>query len=503
MTNANFWVIAVLAALFIVRADVAWAGADRNSELARADLLMKQGGDKQKAGAYAESERLVREALAVRTRFLDANDVQIGQAFNDLGVALFHQSRYEEAESMYKHALETFANGGARSPEKAGAMGNLASLYRERRNFEAAEAIYKELFELFKKPGEVNELVIATAMNDYGVLQKLKGNTEAARRALERCAEIREQRLPDGHPHLISVWTALADLHYTTQDFAGAEQLFRKASETCDASLGKLHRVCAPSVNGLALTLVIRGMPEEAERLFQRALSIFEATYGPEHPRVAAVLNNLGTLADRTGQFKKAEKHLQRALTVWIKAYGPNHPDVASTYTNLGSAYLRKKRYEQAEPLFHRALAIDEKVFGAEHDKVAIDLNNLAALYNEMKRYDESDMYFARAIAVYEKLPEAYEMSLAGLLGNFAAQRVNRKMFEEAATLYKRAVDICERHPGGVTPLTAKLFEAYAQVMRRLQEPAEAQRAEMAAMRIRVQNTIQNERLESSFAGKR
>lgn len=502
MGSSNFCMVGMLAALLVVRAGLVLANTDSHAELARADLLVKQSGDKQKVGAYAEAEQLLREAVAVRSRLLPRGDIQIGQALNDLGVALFHQSRFEESESMYKQALEVFDEGGARPPEKVAAMGNLATLYRERRNFEAAERLYLQMLKVFKDPGAVNELTVATAMNDYGVFLKLKGDTEGARNALERCAEIREKRLPPGHPHLISVWTGLADLHYTTRDFAVAEQLFRKAATTCESSVGKMNRVCAPAINGLALTLVVRGMPDEAGRLFQRALAIFEQTYGPEHPRVAAVLNNMGTLAGRRGDFKKAEAHLQRALDVWIKVYGPEHPDVASACTNLGGEYLRKKSFQKAEPMFHRALAIDEKVFGASHDRVAVDLNNLAALYNEMKRYDESDMYFSRAVKIYEKLPPAFEMSFAGLLGNFAAQRASRKMYQEAAELYKRAAEICERHPGSVTPLTATLFDGYAHVLRKLQEPAEAQRAEMTAMRIRVQNTIANERLENSFAGR-
>jgi tetratricopeptide (TPR) repeat protein len=502
MTTNTFWLAAALAALFVIRADVAWGGADLHSELARADLLSVQARDKQKTGAYSESEHLLREVLALRTRHLPPADVQVGQAMNDLGVALFHQTRFNESESMYRQALASFGEERKSLADRIGVLGNLATLFREQRRFDEAEKIYTEVFEIAKDPSAVNELLLAALLNDYGVLQKLKGNTTGALQALERCAEIRERKLPAGHPHLVSVWTALADLHYTTRAFAVSEQLFRKAVETCDASLGKHNRVCAPAVNGLALTLVVRGMPEEAERLFQRALTVFEQTYGTEHPRVAAVLNNMGTLAERRGDFKKGERYLQRALDVWIKVYGPSHSDVASTYTNLASAYLRKKQYQKAEPLFHRALAIDEKIFGFEHDRVAVDLNNLAALYNEMKRYNESDMYFARAIAVYEKLPTAFELSFAGLLSNFAAQRSNRKMYEESAALYKRAVAICERHPGSETPLTASLWESYAQVLRKLEEPAEAHKAELAAMRIRVQNTIANERLSSGFARK-
>ena len=472
-----------------------------NADRTRADGLWREGLGAQHAGSYAESERLLREALAIRMRTPGPDHYSTAQVQNDLAAALYYQSKFTEAESLYKRALATFTVESGHLADRAVTLGNLGSLYREQRRIADAEAVYEQGFEMFRMPGVVNDMVKAVILSDYGMLEKLKGNAAAARKAFDECLAIRERTLPPGHPQLLMTWNALADFEYGGGQFARAEELFRKTVSTCDASPNlKDDRVCAGAYNGLALTLGARGMDDEAQRYFERALAIFERNFGADHPRVAAVLNNMGTLADGRGDLKRAEKYMQRALDMWVRLFGPEHPDVASARSNLASVYLKRKQFGKAESLYQSALAVDEKVFGPAHEKVAVDLNNLAALYNNAKRFDEAEQCFDRAAAIYEKMPNQAEMLYAALLANRAAMRVNRGLLEEAVPLYRRALDIYEKYPANLTPRIAMAFENYAGLMRKLKEPAEAEKAAMSAMRIRVQNTLASERFHSSFA---
>jgi tetratricopeptide (TPR) repeat protein len=498
MKNRTTRLAGLLGALWIASITNANAGSAQD-ELARATVLGKQGVEKLQQGSYVESERLLREALAIREKYLDAGDVLVAHVENDLGAALYYQSRYSEAELMYHRAAEKFAADPRSIADEVSSLANLASLYREQRRIPEADAIYKRLFQTFRDPSAVNEITVAAVLNDYGMFEKTRGNFVKAGEALRRAAEIRERRFPAGHPNIISTWVALADLHYTQHDFASAEALFRKAVDACDESLGAKDRRCAPAMNGLALTLTVRGLEPESEKLFQRALASFEETYGPMHPRVAAVLNNLGTSADRQHDYRRAERYLRRALDVWYAAFGPEHPDVASACSNLASVYMHKRDLKDAEPLYQRALAIDQHVFGPVHAKVALDLNNLAVLYGEMKRYDESHQYFDKAINTLEAMKGPGELGLAGVLVNYAAQMSNLKRLDDAVALYQRALAIYDRNPADETPAVAAAYENYAKLMRKKEEFAEAQKAEASAMRIRVRNTIGNAEIQSSY----
>jgi tetratricopeptide (TPR) repeat protein len=477
--------------------------AEPEVELARAVVLAKDAAAKHVVASYVESERLLREALAIRERYLDPKEILIGTTLNDLGASLYYQSRFSEAESYYKRAIEIFAGNPKAVADRVATLGNLASLYREQRRIPEAESVYSEIFKTLEDSRAVNELIVASILNEYGVFQKVIGNAEQAGRALERSSEIRERRLAPGHPQVISVWTALADLHYSNRQYSAAEDLFRKTAESCQRALGRKDQRCAPALNGLALSLSIRGSDDEARRVFERALELFEEAHGPVHPRVAAVLNNMGTLADRRGDYKRAERYLSRALEVWLQLFGPEHPDVASACSNLGSVHMHRGDQSKAEPFYQRALAIDEKIFGADHLKIIVDLNNLAVLYSEMKRFDEAEQYFDRAIKTCERSGKSSDVALAGLLVNLAGQRVARKRIDEAAPLYKRALAIYESNPGSETLRMAVVADTYAQLMRKMEEFAEAQKAEAFAMRVRVRNTVAVEKLDSSsFVGR-
>ncbi len=493
--------IAVIGALWIIWAWTCQAApvVDNQDELARAAVLARQGAEKHQQGSYTEAEHDLRAALAIRERYLDKNDPLVGNVVNDLGATLYYQSRFSEAEPMYKRAIQIFAADPRYIADEVSSLANLASLYREQRRMVEAEAVYDALFQTFNHPSAVNELTVASVLTDYGMFEKLQGNLVKAEESLRRSAEIRERRLPPGHPNIVSTWTSLGDVYYTRHEYAAAESMFRKSVDACEHSVGADDRRCAPALNGLALTLAVRGMEQESEKLFQRALVSFQRAYGPVHARVAAVLNNLGTSADRRHDYKKAEKYLNQALEVWNGVFGPDHPDVASGCSNLASVYMHKHEFNRAEPLYQRALVIDKNAFGPAHAKVAVDQNNLAVLYGEMKRFDESQQYFRDSIHTYETLPKSAEIAMAGVLVNYGLQMWRLKRFDDATPLYRRALSIYEHNPGDETPAVASAYEQYATLMRQMQEFAEAQKADASAMRIRVRNTIGNSEIQSSF----
>lgn len=498
MSNTGVYLIEMAAALCIIWANVALANepTQPGDELMHASKLAENGSFQCKSGNYTESERLLRECLAIRTRLLPPGDARLAATLNDLGASLHYQSRHKEAELLYKQALEGFGDRAEYLAERVSTLGNLASVHREQRQFDEAASIYSQLFELFSQHS-IGELTIATVLNDYGMLLRAKGDWPGAERAFERAAGIRERK---HDPGLASILASMGDLNYAQRKFDRAEELFRQSLKTCEHTRGSNDRLCAAPLNGLALTLVRRGLVDEPEQLFRRSLAIFEHSYGPNHPKVAAVLNNLGSLEERKHDYKHAEEHLSRAIELWTAVFGPDHPDVAAASTNLATVYMRRRQFTKAEALYRQALATDEKLLGTKHEKVALDYNNLGVLYSTMKRYPDAEASLARAIAVNESALGEDSPAVAGVLLNLANQHLLTKRYADALPLYKRAFDIYEEHPADQTVVAAEAFDNYAKLLRKTADYAEAQRAEAVAMRIRVKNTIVRDRLQSSFA---
>lgn len=185
MTNYGFSPTVTAAALCLIWAGIAVAQSQTQNgdELSRADMLAKQGVDRCNAGKFAEAERLLREALAIRERLLPSDSIVIGTTLNDLGAALHYQSRFEEAEALYKRSIPLLARRPEEHADCVAAMANLASIYREQKRMEEAAAMYAQILPSLSGPNPVNELAAATVLNDYGMFLKARGNWEGAEKS--------------------------------------------------------------------------------------------------------------------------------------------------------------------------------------------------------------------------------------------------------------------------------------------------------------------------------
>jgi tetratricopeptide (TPR) repeat protein len=486
----SIWAAGVAAALSIAWADSAGAKQepDADDPLARASALANRGIAQFDSGNFRESQDSLRQALAIRERLLAADNIEIAATLNDLGASLFNLARFQEAEPLLQRAIAIFRGCVPCRTDLAGALANLASLYREQRRFQEAGKIFTELFDRMLDPAAVKESTAATIYNDYGMMLRAQGDLNGAEAAFSRAAEMCDR---SHDPRATLVWASLGDLYYESGNLQQAEVYFRKSVNTCDPA-GKDERRCGSPLNGLGLTLMHHGLYDEARALLERALRVFERTYGADSPKVAAVLNNLGNIAEHKHDYKHAEANLSRALTIWTAAFGPGHPDVASANSNLATLYMHRRRWEKSESLYRRALAIDEN--GKDRRRVARDLNNLGVLYSGMKRRAEAETCLSRAVQEYEQASGPDSPDVASVLLSLASHYAKAKQNAEAIALYKRALEIYERHSAG-DAVAAAAFEEYALLARRNDDYADAAKAQAFAMRIRVRSAIAREHL--------
>jgi tetratricopeptide (TPR) repeat protein len=153
----------------------------------------------------------------------------------------------------------------------------------------------------------------------------------------------------------------------------------------------------------LARVKEAQGNHAEAEDLYQRALEIREKTLGPSNPYVADTLNNLAMVYESRGEYAEALDLYQRVLTIREKALGPSHPDVARALGNLANVYFSQGKYAEAVEFHRHALAIFEKALGPTHPDVAQTLNNLGNVYFEQGNYAEAVEFQKRALEIRKK----------------------------------------------------------------------------------------------------
>ncbi len=303
------------------------------------DYLLPAGQMAYKMGEYQRAEEWLAHLLAIREQEGKEDD-GLAFALNALAAVYYYQSRYEEAEPLYKRDLAISEKSlGKDHPFVATSLNNLAELYRTQGRYAEAEPLYK------------------------------------------RSLEIWEDKLGKDHPDVAQSLNNLAGLYYSQGRYEEAEPLYKRSLEIWEDKLGKDHPDVAQSLNNLAGLYYSQGRYAEAEPLYQRALDIVEKSLGKEHPHVAASLNNLALLYKSQGRYAEAEPLHKRSLEIREDKLSKDHPDVATSLNNLAGLYYKQGRYAEAEPLCKRALAILKAKFPDGHPNI----DTFQANYNDLK----------------------------------------------------------------------------------------------------------------------
>jgi tetratricopeptide (TPR) repeat protein len=135
-------------------------------------------------------------------------------------------------------------------------------------------------------------------------------------------------------------------------------------------------------------------------------------------------------------------------------------------------------------------LAISQARLGPQHPQVIGGLNNLGSALFAMHQYEEAETMFEQALALCEKSREPNYTYENDTLRNLADMYRYLQRDAKASEYYKRAIELREQIFGAHSPLLAADLEAYAVVLRRMQDFAGAEKASVRALGIQVRNTL-------------
>ena len=152
-------------------------------------------------GDFREAERVARRAV---------NDHPA--AANSLGVALFLQGKYEEAEAYLRQAASSDpAVFEDREADAMRASSNLAQLLAARGETARAEPVLRRTLWWFEKHRPLDLAQIALEHHNLGSLFVQEWRHEPARQHLEHASRLwRQQGLPPQHPLVLQTGLALA-----------------------------------------------------------------------------------------------------------------------------------------------------------------------------------------------------------------------------------------------------------------------------------------------------
>jgi tetratricopeptide (TPR) repeat protein/serine/threonine protein kinase len=332
-------------------------------------------------------------------------------AQNNLGVALEHHGKVDEALGCYLRAVEL-------DPKDALVRDNLGVVFR-------AQGRLDEAAEQFRAATERDPHYVSAHMNLSGVLLS-QNNVEAAI-AVDRGAVAANPNHALLHYNL---GVALIAGNQRTEAIASYREAIR-----LDPNLARAH-------NNLGLALRHENKLDEAVTHIRRAIEL--------EPNYALAYCSLGSVRMQQGDLDDAMVQYRRALEL--------DGACLSAHGGLGTALARLRQFHEAIVSFQKVLSLDptsawahqqighalralgELTEAARSYQSAVDLDpanasnhsNLATALRELKSHDQAEAAQRRAISLDPKL--------AGAHYNLGLILADKQRFDEALIAYREAV---------------------------------------------------------------
>jgi len=355
----------------------------------------------QKLGVYTSAEEVHREALGMVAE--DGGGLRLADAYFGLGRSMQSQARYDQAESLYRDALELRREYlPYMSAEVAEVIDQLASLAVVRSNLSAADSLVDEA------------ILIRKAV--FGIKSE-----EVARSLRVKATGLRHGGKLDE-----------------------AALLFQEALAIQTKTLGPDHLQVAYTLNSLGVVYETLGDHEEAERLIRRALRIKRIKLGQRHPSVAVTLYNLSLVMQGKEEFSLALGLLEEALSIETDFFGENNVTVARTRQGLAVLLKKMGNYAVAAENYKGAIAILQVSLPPDHSDIAAAMHNYAILLREMGDIGQSRLFYEQAAIGYRKNLPQEELRLSGALNGLGKTLRELGRDKDAVAAFQESLEIRE-----------------------------------------------------------
>ena len=435
------------------------AGASPEDRAALEDLLGNCLFDQEDLAGAEAHYRAALELYRTADGDLAADEAT---TLSDLAALTQMNGRMEEAEDLYRDALDLRRDLSERDPKKYAALTaetcvRLANLVSAAGGLEEAEELYREALSLSEGPGA--DAYAAAAGYDLGKIQEAQGRTKEAEKSY-RDALDRSRRLSEEDPESWAADTAT---------------------------------ICG----SLAALLDRMGRGREARPLYAEALGRARdlAEEDPESwaAEIASDLTGLAVLSKEAGEDATAlyEEALGRCRALEEDDPASWKEETAELCAGLAELLRDAGRVAEAEPLakegLGRARALAERDPAWDPD-VAQGLRVLSGLLRDEERPDEAVPLAREALDRYRDLeegdPAAYGRSVASSCGELAALLKETGREQEAEGLYREALDRFRALGGGGSPDEASACRDLADLLADTGRPQEAERLYCEALDI-------------------
>ena len=305
-------------------------------------------------GEAAESEALMRRAVALSTLEPSLGPADVADALNGLANAVIDRGRTREAGRLARRALALYERvHDGRHAEVTEVLVTLAAVRATAGEADQAVTLLRRAARVAEHEN-ARPVVKAGAAANLGALWMSQGHYQDAEPLLEQALELGEQAVGTAHPGLLRPLQMLADCYRLRGRFPEAGALYERALGLAGRAYGVRSVAAMTSLSGLAAVEEQAGHRQRAEMLHRDAVAIAEDVADARDPARIEVLASLAAFFERQGQSGPAE-HLYVKAVAAAEHVGASDPRRVAALRGLASLYAGQGRRAEASRI-QRAL---------------------------------------------------------------------------------------------------------------------------------------------------
>jgi len=337
------------------RAELALALLQRAGDMPLTKARLLGGIGSIKAGQHRFDAAMVdfRSALEVLRASPDHDVGEESVLLGNLATAMQMAGDLEGAAQTQLQALAIREELlGPMHPKLAITLFNLANTRSKQRRFDDAEPLYRRAIDIYEADGERSQRRLPYPLNGLGVVYKRQGRYDEAVVLYRRAAEVAEAAYGSEHDLVTTSLHNLANLEKRRGNLPEALELSRRAIRGVEARLGDEHPEVAFNYTDLGHIQGRLGDDDAARASYEHAIEIYAAGE-IETPDLAASLVGLGNLAYRQGAIKEAGERFERAEALYAAS---DDDDLIYAQYGRGRVALSQGDARAAEPLLRAAV---------------------------------------------------------------------------------------------------------------------------------------------------
>jgi CHAT domain-containing protein/Flp pilus assembly protein TadD len=437
-------------------------------------------------GNFQEAFTTARQAVELAENNQTTENTAYCDSLNNLAELYRIQSKYSQAELLYKKALDCRKQLlGSEHSDVAESLNNLATLYYSQGKYSQAETKYLEAFELWKDTLGLLHSQTATCLNNIAEIYFYQGRYAEAEKLHLQVLDTRKFLFGEEHPQVFQTLTNLAAIYEAQGRYLLAEQTYLSTIAKQKKILGDEHPDTIFSLNNLAALYDSQGKYIKAENLYITVLPIIIKLFGEQHPHTATTLNNLGQAYFYQGRYLEAEQKHLAAYQIRKQLFGFQHLDTAQSLNNLGEIYRHQGRFFAAESKHLKVYSIRKKLLGSQHPLIVSSLNNLAVTYTHQGKYTQAEELHLSALATVKSLLGDEHLEVATSLSNLASLYQIQGSYSAAEQKYDEAYRIRKHLLGDNHPDIALILIKIASLYQQQGRYSEAEEKHLAAYHMR------------------